>query len=57
MTDSWVRLCFHEEQQEQQEQQQEPQTKQKKLLHYIGSCNLVCELNIAQLEEIWSKNL
>ena len=25
MTDSWVRLCFHEEQEEQQEQQEDQQ--------------------------------
>ena len=31
-------------------------TKNIQLLHYVGSWNLVCELNIAQLEEIWSKN-
>ena len=54
MTDSWVRLCFYEE--EQQEQEQQPSPKKNQLLHYIGSWNLVCELNIDQLEETWIKN-
>ena len=39
-----------------QEQQEDSPTKNQ-LLHYLGSWKLVCELNIAQLEEIWSKNL
>ena len=36
--------------------QQQPSPKKNQLLHYVGRWNLVCELNIAQLEEIWSKN-
>ena len=40
MTDSWVRLCFHveqEEEQEQEEEEEEPSPKKNQLLHYVGS--------------------
>ena len=33
MTDSWVRLCFHEEQEQQQQEQQQPSP--KKINFYI----------------------
>ena len=35
MTDSWVRLCFHEEQEEQQQEEEEQQPSPKKINFYI----------------------